>query len=83
MAYRSLNLLPDGIYVGGNGKYRVSRDQGFSWSNPVNASFGNRNELIQSIHKNAQGDLVFMSRSGMLWLDTADGQRIYPSLFES
>ncbi len=82
-AYRSLNLLPDGIYVGGNGKYRVSRDQGFSWSNPVNASFGNRNELIQSIHKNAQGDLVFMSRSGMLWLDTADGQRIYPSLFES
>ncbi len=82
-AYRSLNALPDGIYAGGNGKYRVSRDQGFSWSNPINASFGNRNELIQSIHKNAQGDLVFMSRSGMLWLDTADGQRIYPSLFES
>ena len=82
-AYRSLNLLPDGIYAGGNGKYRVSRDQGFSWAGPYNASFGNRNELIQSIHKNANGDLVFMARSGVLWLDTADGQRIYPSLFES
>ena len=82
-AYRSLNVLPDGIYAGGNGKYRVSRDQGFSWSLPINASFGNRNELIQSIHKNARGDLVFMSRSGRLWLDTVEGQRIYPPLFES
>lgn len=82
-AYRSLNRLPDGLYVGGNGKYRISRDQGYSWSGPINASFGNRNELIQSIHKNAGGDLVFMARSGVLWLDTVEGQRIYPSLFES
>ncbi|MCB1169391.1 MAG: YihY/virulence factor BrkB family protein, partial [Leptospiraceae bacterium] len=82
-AYRSLNQLPDGLYAGGNGKYRVSRDGGFSWSQPINASFGNRNELIQSIHKNARGDLVFMARSGVLWLHTPEGERLYPSLFES
>ena len=81
-AYRSLSRLPDGIYVGGSGRFRISRDQGFSWSGVINASFGNRNELIQSIHRNANGDLVYLGGSGNVWLDTADGQRLYPAIAE-